>query len=102
MSDKCPVCRAGRATIEHLVTHTPKTLAEELIKARSYAAKMQSRLDSVHRCGKIGYETEDKALRALLNTWAASDRNPQRQECRAYLCPQCNRWHLTSKPAIAS
>lgn len=44
-------------------------------------------------CGnKRGHKTEGDALHAAL---AAAERS--HRQIRAYLCPLCNHWHLTSK-----
>lgn len=54
---------------------------------------------------KVAFESRDEARLALARMW----RNPQRVlanyartgkiPCRAYECPFCGKWHLTSRPA---
>lgn len=45
-------------------------------------------------CAKTRYETRIKALYALATIRANSDRD--KCPCRAYPCPDCKGWHLTS------
>jgi hypothetical protein len=49
------------------------------------------------QCTKLPYASERAAREAIRN---AKDKrrkgNPHRREARAYQCPQCNSWHLTS------
>lgn len=47
------------------------------------------------RCGKIRYHDRVAAMLAL----AKAQRSPSRRrhESRAYHCPKCDGWHLTSK-----
>lgn len=46
--------------------------------------------------GKARYDSEATADRVLSVIWSTP--NPGRRlECRAYLCPHCQGWHLTSK-----
>ncbi|GAA1807163.1 hypothetical protein GCM10009771_06530 [Nesterenkonia flava] len=50
------------------------------------------------RCGKARYRDRVAALIALARI-RNSPRPPRAKEpCRAYPCPQCKGWHLTSKP----
>lgn len=46
------------------------------------------------RCGKRRYPTRDDALLALASCKGSA--NDRREECRAYPCPRCSGWHLTS------
>lgn len=47
-------------------------------------------------CKKVSYRDRIAALLALARI--RHDDNPRRgkQESRAYRCPECHRWHLTS------
>lgn len=97
----CRVCRAVRpspdALIDHMTDHSPRVLAEELVKALDRAAVADRRASMAERCGKLPYNTEQAAMNALLSTWQADD--PRRREVRAYQCHKCGgRWHLTSQP----
>ena len=53
------------------------------------------------RCpsGKVKFRAEADALDAVLGAKIASGLygNKRRKECRAYLCPDCTAWHLSSK-----
>jgi hypothetical protein len=49
---------------------------------------------NVHSCGKVQYRTEHEARMVM----ALMPAKPERQECRAYQCHLCGRYHLTSKP----
>lgn len=51
-------------------------------------------------CAKVRYRDELGAKIALANTAAAANRqgDEKRQEQRAYRCPKCKGWHLTSEP----
>jgi hypothetical protein len=46
--------------------------------------------------GKVGYSSHRRAMMAVARLVATSrrDRVPE----RAYHCPRCGRWHLTSQP----
>jgi len=46
--------------------------------------------------GKIRYRDRLAAQIALADT--SRRHQPRREEARAYPCPQCRGWHLTSKP----
>lgn len=46
-------------------------------------------------CNKWSYDKEG-AERALNDI--AKDERPHKKPCRAYLCPKCGLYHLTSKP----
>jgi len=49
--------------------------------------------------GKRMIPTEQEARAELVGTVIRKNRgNQNRQECRWYLCPLCDTWHLTSKP----
>lgn len=48
-------------------------------------------------CKKLGYRDRIGALIAL--STATASRSAKRAECRVYRCPNCKRWHLTSKEA---
>lgn len=52
------------------------------------------------RCPKVRYRDELAAKIALASTSAAADRrnDEKRRERRAYRCPRCKGWHLTSQP----
>lgn len=47
-----------------------------------------------HVCRKVRYKSEAHALHALRCCTIAP--TPKRNESRAYHCPRCNGWHLTS------
>lgn len=47
--------------------------------------------------GKIRYPSEEAAQDTLSSIWAQPHPG-RRLECRAYLCPDCDGYHLTSKP----
>lgn len=98
----CPVCRRSgyitRSGIEaHLAEdHSPAVLAAELaLRVFHPVAEPTSKPPAI-TCSKVGYPSEDEALRALLSTWRA--RGPRRNETRAYLCDRCPKWHLTKQP----
>lgn len=48
-----------------------------------------------HGCAKVAYRSEAAAARALISL-QQSDRSAR--PVRAYACPRCSLWHLTSKP----
>ena len=59
------------------------------------------------RCPKAGkrrFRDQHEAVRALhraavARQYAAADESEtNRHECRAYRCPSCRGWHLTSQP----
>jgi len=50
-------------------------------------------------CRKIRYRDEIAAKLALLKT-ARKDQRRQKTEKRAYHCPKCRGWHLTSQPTM--
>jgi hypothetical protein len=52
-------------------------------------------------CEKVTWPTEQEARQALLDAKIAKGlkRNSRRREQRAYWCPRCQGWHLTSRPA---
>ena len=49
-------------------------------------------------CTKFRHPSERHALQALYQIWGQR-RGPRRLPTRAYLCPLCGSWHLTSQPA---
>lgn len=51
-------------------------------------------------CPKVRYRDELAAKIALASTAAQANRrsDEKRQERRAYRCPRCKGWHLTSQP----
>jgi hypothetical protein len=52
----------------------------------------------VASCGKIGYRSRADALIVLANPRIRrSGKAKGRNEHRAYLCPDCGSWHLTSR-----
>ena len=76
-------------------------------KARRNASKREERAlerfvpvrnvnGSKTSCGKRGFKEEIDAKIALAST--QSKKNSKREECRIYLCPSCNNYHLTSSP----
>jgi hypothetical protein len=46
------------------------------------------------------YRTESQAQRVLRIAWkiAISQGKTRDLPCRAYICKECKKWHLTSKP----
>lgn len=52
------------------------------------------------RCpsGKRKFRTEAAANDALSSIWSRVWPGGRRLETRYYQCPQCESWHLTSKP----
>lgn len=46
-------------------------------------------------CGKVRYRDRIAAQIALANT--RQHRSAKRNEARAYRCPRCRGWHLTSR-----
>jgi hypothetical protein len=46
--------------------------------------------------GKVGFSSHRRAMMAVARIVANSRRDYVPE--RAYLCPFCRRWHLTSKP----
>jgi hypothetical protein len=52
------------------------------------------------RCDKRGYRSEVAARDDLHDAIRKSLRLTHRREQRIYLCPTCDRWHLTSKPLL--
>lgn len=54
----------------------------------------------VRRCGKRGYRDNIAALMALADIRHDDSSRRVKQEVRAYHCPRCHRWHLTSKPLL--
>ncbi len=49
------------------------------------------------QCSKIRYRDKVSALIALARTGRGGERRPK-DEKRAYECPACKGWHLTSGP----
>ena len=49
-------------------------------------------------CQKIRYRDRLAALLALARTQNTADAAGTRHERRAYQCPACRGWHLTSQP----
>lgn len=51
------------------------------------------------KCAKVRYRTEIDAKIALsrAETTGARRSDEKRKEARAYRCPRCNGWHLTSQ-----
>lgn len=47
------------------------------------------------RCRKVRYPDRTSALLAL--AILRRQDKPGHDECRAYHCPHCHRWHLTSQ-----
>jgi hypothetical protein len=52
--------------------------------------------------GKRRYRDKKSALQVLRTAVAAAALNPdsRRREQRAYRCPDCHGWHLTSRPTL--
>lgn len=50
------------------------------------------------RSGKVGFRSVGEARAAVELIWErnALKREYDKQECGAYKCPYCPRWHLTS------
>ncbi len=60
-------------------------------------------LRSLGRCGPTGkrmYTSETSAMQALSDVRALQELRSRRQERRAYRCPLCSRWHLTSQDRL--
>lgn len=58
---------------------------------------MRQRAHSGGRCAKKGYRDHKEAIKALHSCVAQRSLGAsRRQEVRAYQCPRCGRWHLTS------
>lgn len=75
-----------------------KAKAEE----RNAATKPERRRKARGRCvtGKRIIPTAKEAQAELVGTIIRANRgNAKRRECRAYQCPECGFWHLTSQPA---
>jgi hypothetical protein len=51
-------------------------------------------------CKKIAYKNEISAMLALAQ--CRNSRKRRRMEVRAYFCPICKKWHLTSKKIMES
>lgn len=72
-----------------------KTRARKRRDRQAQAAKLP-------RCpasGKVRFADSLDAERAVAQAILASGSgNPRRREERAYRCPDCDGWHLTSKP----
>lgn len=49
-------------------------------------------------CTKLRYADEPTALAALESARREHEGTGKKMEKRAYLCPQCHNWHLTSQP----
>jgi hypothetical protein len=49
-------------------------------------------------CTKVGYETLDSAIAALINIRRRTSGRKPKVPCSVYLCEHCGHWHLTSKP----
>lgn len=56
----------------------------------------KARESSVCSSKKIQYKSEREANQVLLSLW----RQGKSEFTRAYLCPSCQCWHLTSKEKI--
>jgi hypothetical protein len=48
---------------------------------------------SKYRCGKVFYPTRERAMKV-----AGRRQHEDAGYLRAYHCPECGGWHLTSKP----
>lgn len=48
--------------------------------------------------GKFRYTSQLAAERQMARGVVSG--NPYRREVRAYLCPKCDGWHLTSRPYV--
>jgi len=63
------------------------------------AANPQARLVPERACGKTRYVNSSTAQAALVVIARYGDRDPDgRIPVRAYPCPECEGWHLTSWP----
>ena len=53
----------------------------------------------IDQCGKVRFPDRFEAESALAQArrWADNG-NTERRERRIYLCPNCQGWHMTSKP----
>lgn len=52
----------------------------------------------MQRCSKYRYRSEIGAKLALANIRHTDSSRRPKQEQRAYRCPACHGWHLTSNP----
>lgn len=50
-------------------------------------------------CVKRGYRDRISALIALAGTAGKKHTRREKDEARAYRCPRCGKWHLTSRKA---
>jgi len=50
--------------------------------------------------GKIAYVTEERVMKAIEGAWVSGrwENHHGQMASRAYLCPDCGWWHMTSKP----
>ena len=49
------------------------------------------------KCDKFGHPTKADAMKNMHKIWRQR-RGPRKLPTRAYLCPHCQKWHLTSQP----
>jgi hypothetical protein len=109
----CPICRRhGYYTTDGLAghldrDHTPgivaQTLAEITNTAPTIANAGADLAVDAGPCpsGKVRYETEHDARVELCGAVVAKNRGRnRRRETRAYSCPRCDGWHLTSLPLV--
>lgn len=76
----------------------PPTTERHLMASRSYR-----KLTRCPRSGKLRYRDQPEAINALHHAVTARHRaevdgvETGHRECRAYACPACRGWHLTSQ-----
>jgi hypothetical protein len=71
---------------------------ERTNSAKEFKEKLENELLNIGRCQKITYATESIAKAALQTI--KSKEQKHKKPYRAYECPDCGGWHLTSKEDI--
>lgn len=81
------------------MTPKPRTVKRAEAEVRNALTPPERRRKHRRGCpsGKARFATEHDAQVALVGAVLRKNRGAnQRRECRHYLCPMCDGWHLTS------
>lgn len=69
----------------------------ELMSVDRGSMRRMARQKVSKRCGKVRYRDRIAALLALASAQHADGSKRPKVEARAYRCPDCRGWHLTSR-----